>query len=474
MKGRRVSGVLGIAAVALIAATRAWSITDEEAWQSLRFHPPIPGARAAAMGGAGLALVDDPGASAANPARLAAISHEMIFFEGQFENPGGTRSADEEYLDASVNPLATTRLDSTASASIGFTPAFLGYARPFRLLDRPLVVAGSRTQWLDLDSRALSTTRTTPLATLPTPGAGDEVVRISRSDLDLSVEVWSASAGWRLSPTFAVGAGLQLARLSLSSQSVGFLADPLQFTGPGMVDPTFASSTAVPLIETHSDGSDTAPGLSFGAWWKPHPALSVASVYRPGARFEVEASAFDHLNGTSSSFENRVRLPDAAVVGVAWTPLRRSVSGLAQSLTVALDIERFSAGDIAEGMVAGRSIQTSAQFAGSSAYTLDDAIEVRAGAEMRTSFPGWVLSMRGGIYTEHETRPALARLSGDTGALTGQSAALERAGFLAAGGTEPHLTLGAGARFHALSCDLALDIADPGTRVVVSASWSRR
>lgn len=456
------------------ASVPALAITDEEAWQALRLQPPLPGARAAAMGGAGLALIDDPAAARANPARLASLSLPMALIEGRFGRGDEAGLTREQLLDPSVNPLASVRLDSETSTESSATPSYLAYAHPFRLLDRHVVIGGARTQMIDLSASALATTRTTPLPVLPTPGAGDDVLRISSSDLDLDIEQWSVAAGCRFSPTFAAGAALHLARLDLSSVTIGSLADPLQFTGPGMVDPTFGTPGAEPLLEARSRGSDAALGYSFGAWWKPAPGLGLGTTFRSGARFLTEGRTTDRLTGATTSFANRIRTPDAAAVGLAWTPFRRSASGTAQSVVVVLDIERVEYSDLADGMVTGSTVQTNSRFAAPARFDLDDAIEVRAGIEGRSAFHGWSLALRGGIYTEHEARPALAGTSGDVGALAGAAAALQRAGYLAEEGTEPHVTFGAGARFYELSFDLAVDVSDPATAVIVSASWARR
>ena len=135
----------------IAVASRVGAVTDEEVQAGLRFRPPAPGARLAAMGGAGLALVDDAAAARVNPARLCAINTPEIVIEGQSRSTSeiSTQSGNIRF-DASINPFAGTRFGSGESVGSTMTPAFLAYAHPMKLWSRPLVVAFSRSQVLDV------------------------------------------------------------------------------------------------------------------------------------------------------------------------------------------------------------------------------------------------------------------------------------------------------------------------------------
>lgn len=465
-----------MAALALVlvtlTASPAGAMTDEDIYGALRFPFNAPGGRASAMGGAGVALVDDSSAARFNPARLASINTpEFVVEAGRSSYASTFTSSGLIRFDPSVNPFAGMSFETTSSAGSGTTPAYLSFAYPLKVGGRPLVVALSRTEVLNLDLDARSLNRTTPLSAPVAPGAGDEVVRISRGTLDADLELYDFAAGWRLTPTFSVGGSLVAGRLRLSSETVGLLADPLQFTGPGMSDPRFSGTMPAPLSVTRSSGSDMDFAFSFASWWRPHHTISVAAVYRQGARFGIPSTSRNLSTSTSASFSNVVSQPDTAVVGVAWTPFDRNPSAARQSLVFTLDLERVAYSDLLRGMRAGENVLTRSDFVRKVSYTASDATEAHLGMEFRRSFPSWTLALRGGLYTRQDGGPHLDRASGDVGALQGQSRAMKQGDFFRDRGTEWHETLGAGARFYSFSLDVAADLSDSVDRVVASLTY---
>ena len=448
-------------------------LTDEEIYGALRFPFAAPGGRMTGMGGAGLALIDDAGACRFNPARLSAISRPTAQLETRFQQfEGGSGSSGLVLYDADIHPFAGTSVDADSAYDSDLSLSYLSVAWPFPLR-RPLVIAASRSQTLNTVIEIGSVTRTTPPTAPVTPGGRDEVRRISRGRLDIDLHQWDLSAGWRLTPTFSVGGTVVVGMLDLSSETTGLLADPLQFTGPGMFDPRFSGSEAEPLLSTRSEGTDTAFGYQFGTWWRPRPGLALATIFRKGARFEVEAETRDFFAGTKDSFSNVLKVPDTAGVGVVWNPFTRHPSALLQSLTIALDIDRVKYSDLLEGMRSQEGILTNRQFTRKATYDIDDATEAHLGVEVRRSFPAWTLALRGGLYTDHDERLRPAEITDDpNSALAGQARALEEGGFMIPeGDTDIHVTVGAGARFYALSFDLAVDMSDPVTQVIASATY---
>jgi len=453
-------------------APRADAVTDEEIYTGLRFPLQPPGARLAAMGGAGLALVDDAAAARVNPARLGAINAPEIVIEGSMRS-SSTVSTDSDFtrFDPSINPFAGTGFSTTVTDDGRTAPAYFSYAHPLKVLSRPLVVAFSRFQAVDVSLDARSASRTTPLSAPPVPSGGDNVLRISEGQLDAEVVLYDLAAGWRLTPTFAVGASLTAGRLSLSSETTGLLSDPLQFTGPGMSDPRFSGPAAAPLSRTRSDGTDTDFAFSFGAWWRPHPAVSVGTTYHRGPRFGIPATSRDLSAMTRERFTNVVKQPDTEAAGIVWTPFYRSASANLQTLTFALDLERIEYGDVLEGLRAGENVLTRSDFVRRVEYTADDALETHLGVEYRQSFLTWTLALRAGGYTEHDAGLRLSSASGDVGALQGQSRAMEEDGFLPGQHTRAHATFGAGARFYSLGFDVALDVSEHVHQLAASMTW---
>jgi len=451
------------------------AVTDEEIYAGLRFSGQAPGGRLAGMGGAGLALVDDAGAAHLNPARLCAINAPELVIEATNRSRSATSTHSDFFrFDTSVNSInrfAGASFRTVETPDDEMTPAFLAYAHPLKLRSRPVVLALSRTAALDTSFSARSVNLTTPLLPSITPSAGDVVRRISEGHIDADLELYDLSAGWRLTPSFSVGGALILGRLQLSSRTVGLLADPLQFTGPGMFDPRFSGSAAAPLVETSSDGNDTDVAFSFGAWWRPHRDFSVATVYRQGTRFGVEAVSRDLATGARQAFVNVIKEPDVASVGLAWTPFGRSSSTNLQTLTFALDLSRVEYSDVLAGLRTGENVLTRSDFIRDVSYTADDAVEARLGMEYRRSFLTWTLAWRGGVYTEHDAGIHLTRAAGDVGALQGQARAMSQGEFFPGRDTELHGTLGVGARFYSVGFDLGVDLAEDYEQASVSMTW---
>ncbi len=461
-----------VLALGAAAASPVVAITDEEIYRHLQIPSVAPGARAAAMGGASLALSDDAAASRINPARLTAIDDPELVVEAGFpSSDSGSRSSDLTRFDRSINPFAGSRYEGAFSADGGVNLGLLSYAHPLKL-DRPLVLGISRTLGIDLSLTAQAKSRTTPVSAPVTPSGGDEVTRISRGRLDADMALYNLAAGWRITPTFSAGGALVVGRLDLSAESEGLLADPLQFTVIGMTDPRFTGTAPEPLARTISDGSDTAFAFSFGTYWKPLRTLGVAAVFRRGPRFEIPSHSEDlSAGGGSESFTNVVKVPDRAALGVAWTPFVRHPSTRLQSLTFTCDVERVQYEDLLEGLRTGEDVLTRSDFVRKVSYTIEDATEVHLGGEYRISFLTWTLAIRGGLYTLEDPALHLQHASGDSPGLEGESKALQSSGFLDGDDAQVRGTLGMGARFYSLSFDVAADVGEEAARVAASVSY---
>src|SRR5437867_9127908 len=90
---RRVAAAPFALLVSLACVSTVFALTDEDVYGALRIPFITPGGRIAAMGGAGLALVDDVAATRLNPARLAAVGAPEALVEGMMASYP-TRSTD--------------------------------------------------------------------------------------------------------------------------------------------------------------------------------------------------------------------------------------------------------------------------------------------------------------------------------------------------------------------------------------------
>ena len=462
-----MAACLVAAFVGLVSAS-----TDEEIWGALRFTPTLRGARYAALGSAGIALVDDAAAVVINPARLPALLDQELLFEAR------TGSVDEvshdgglQQFNPAINPFAgSTILGGSTPEDLRAGLISWSYPIPLRL---PLVI-GASLDGATESIRAVSSVDTVPLSAPVTPAGGDNVLRISTGAMDRTSRNLTLAAGWGLTPDFWIGGAVVAGRLEVDAVTTGSLADPLQFTGPGMFDPRFSGTAPEPLRRTTTDDSDTSFALSAGAFFRPHPAMGLSVVWREGARYELTATTLDLVSGASTRFSSTVKLPDRAALGLAWSPFLSHPSPTLRTLKIAVDVERVSYGDLVEDLVVGQNILTSPDFVGSVSYGADDATEVHLGVEWLRIQRDWTLALRAGGYTDENASITLSGISGDMGALQGQSAALARGGFFEPTESEAHLTGGIGLGFYRLDVDMAVDYSEPQTRVVFSTRYRFR
>jgi hypothetical protein len=289
--------------------------------------------------------------------------------------------------------------------------------------------------------------------------------------MDARITSYDVGAGWRLTPSFHAGATLAAATLDLTTRTTGLLSDPLQLTGPGMVDPRFGTLAPVPILDTRTAGSDTTLAFNFGSWWRPSPVIALAAVFRKGPRFDASTEVRDRVTGERRASDTTVRYPDTATLGVAWSPFLSHPSTMLRSLVLALDVER-SSGASFEGTVSdGRTLLTRADAVQRVSAVLDGETQARLGMEVRRSYPAWTLALRGGAYNERAPVVRLEHLSGDVPPLEGQAEALREAGFLQRPDMEVHVTAGAGLSLYAVSFDLGVDVSSSEAQVAASATW---
>lgn len=180
---------------------------------------------------------------------------------------------------------------------------------------------------------------------------------------------FGVSAAYLVSPRLRVGAGLTASRLVLDSNSgVSF----------GRVFHEIVNQAS----------SDTRLRPSVGATYDAGSTVRLGLVARPGASWTVSRESFDPTTSIvlDPGSTHRVRAPDVYSAGAAVRLLRRLL------ITGQLDFVRYSqirdTLEIMRGSVLGED------------YVLDDALEVRGGAEWTMPVGSFDIALRGGVYSE--------------------------------------------------------------------------
>lgn len=180
---------------------------------------------------------------------------------------------------------------------------------------------------------------------------------------------FGVSAAYLVFPRLRVGAGLTASRLVLESNS--------------------GRSVNRVFREIVNQGSeDTRLRPSVGLTYDAGSSVRLGLTARPGASWEVDRASFDPETSIvlDAGSTHRVRAPDVYSGGAAVRVLPRLL------LTGQLDFVRYSqirdTLEILRGGVLGED------------YVLDDALEVRGGAEWTIPLDSLDVALRGGLYSQ--------------------------------------------------------------------------
>lgn len=280
----------------------------------LQFDFINPGAKSLALGGAFVGVADDATAAFANPAGLtlldgSEVSGELRGF--RVSTPflaGGRLSGQITNLGIDTVPGPIFR-DSIGS-HVGLEYASLVYPDP----SRRWVVAGFRRE----------------VARINQSFAYDGVFQqdpgefTSRRDdpqnLDRQIDItgYGAAAGYKLTPSVAIGAGVTAYRFTIDSSVDRFLSDG--FFGP-------VNRTAL-TGHTTQQGNDLSFAPTIGAVIDRR-ALRIGVVYRGGPTFK-----YDTIGDGVQDLGTRFRVPNTLAVGASFrTPGGLLISGEVARIT---------------------------------------------------------------------------------------------------------------------------------------------
>lgn len=485
---RRLKALLARAAVVacVVAITgSALAATDEEIFRGLTFDLANTGARATSLGGAFVAIADDPTAVRSNPAGLGDVSEPEFFVSivGADNDPIESRS---RFGSLEVAPVTGARnlpylsLTGVSDRSESTAPGFLGVVWPFEFgpTRRRVTVAFSRETVFSEDAALRSSDASTGLRvafdTFPNVVAGGRVEAYSVAgtvDGRISTDAvrWSASAALDVHPDFTFGAGLGYATLDLEASTTTHLEDPLEL----VVDPShprLPSQPTTALFGSRIDDSDTGFSWVAGILWHPDSLFAggrspwrFGVAFRKGARFTVREQTF--INETPDrALDTRIVEPDRYSVGASFRPTER--------WTIGLEAERIEYSDLLEDFEAGVNVLTGPGVGGffpvdpdgSVRFDADDAFVPRVGAAYAftagTRVRGFVAA---GLYRAPDGRVYLAEFNAADPAVN--AAYLDA---FRAGDDENHVTLGAGVSFARYDVHAGVDTWDGGLRLSVS------
>ena len=464
---RRLAAAFAGAMLAAGFATPASAITDEEVFRTLRFSVATPGARAMGMGGASIALADDPGAVFSNPAGLGFLDRPqaMLDFRGSALDDTAESHPGDFLLGGLKTPASGTILleeDGVVS------PHFLGYAHP---IGDSWTIAVARHEWLsqERDSFASYTSTAFPTFEASAPGVSREALS-SVGQLDLLMDVYSFAAAWAPAERVSLGLTVSAARLDVVAGVDNFTYAILDANGNGTPD-TFLKPVD---YRTEIDDSDVQLSFEAGVLWRPMDTLALGAVYREGPQFDLvervrqdgvrAADLRDNLvargiGNTDGEFFTTFAIPDSYGIGVAFGPYLQSRGG--GGLTIALDAVHVEYADLLDGYVAGLNNQLFTTDSVGVTVLLEDETEFHFGIGY-----SWTVGynnsihVRAGAYSDPDHSIVTAGRGAGLGAQAGRDDVW-------------HGTLGGGFTlkrgFYSFELDMAADISDLGEQYFGSA-----
>jgi long-subunit fatty acid transport protein len=483
---RRNATALLALAVSLAGCTGiARALTDEEIFRNLPFNYVPAGARAAAMGGAYVAIADDGSAALTNPAGLQALSRGQFFIEFRSLSPKEPDSIRNNVGSLSVDPVTGDRNLPYLSLTTGSEQdnqndiSFVSFAWPFDFAGgkQHLRVGGSwqlgASQDLTLPSSGNGTKAVFSFDSFPNTVSGGEVVAYSvaapvTGKSSTEIVYLNGTVAYDVHPDFSVGLTVSQVSLDLKADTTTRVDDPLQlYLDPS--HPRLPSQPTTDFYETHIDGADSAITYTVGLHWHPGSAFSTGAspwqfgaVFQKGASFSVRETTV--LNQQpDQSFDNEIHLPDRYGVGASYRYQTRWL--------FALEVDRLQLSTLDNGFHSGVNFLTSDTVSGSFGidpkkkveFESKDGYVERIGAEyampLRNQY-GMLLAFRGGYFRSPDDRIRMTSFNSQDPAVN----AMYKDSF-PPGESLDHFTAGVGVAWRSQFVHLSAETSDRGTQV---------
>jgi long-chain fatty acid transport protein len=373
-----------VTAAFLALASSAGAQSNVEVNGGAQFDFVNPGARSLAMGGAFIGMADDATTAFTNPAGLRFISRKEVSLEVKsrsFETLLASRGRDGG--SPSGNGADTVPgLQNTSSVSDVLGVAFASFVFP-----RPKwAVAVFRHELANylVSVRTEGFFVTSPsVRRLPITG-----------DLDLSIVGYGAAASYLIIPTLSVGAGVTLYDFSLESTTSRFAVNDQRFTNPPFFGaPNYTSGNRAGSETQFGDGRKA--GVNAGISFTPVPQFRLGVVFRQGAEFDVSVQSLDASDVVVRNQQGRFNAPDVFGAGIAVKPV--------DGLTIAADAVHVRYTQLKRGFVnvfgtdQAPLLDYEPQF-----YSVNDATELRIGAEYLITKMRIPVALRGGVWVDPE------------------------------------------------------------------------
>jgi hypothetical protein len=416
-----------------LLAAPAFAQVNYQVVNELRFDPPPPNPRTMALGGAGIGMADDTAAVVLNPATLRLLVRSEVtagfhYQDAQRQFVTGGSLARPAFGAVPVSAVAAQFGDRGTLDPQRGNPEF-AFAYPSKR-----VSVGAYARYLDIGQlqdlpplheaavpRTTRFTLTEDIASLPVNTTGVEAV---------------AATSISINPSLAIGLGIAAYGIAL----------PFEIAGVERVPPGGQFSSLLETADIFSLSPDTnyAPAYTAGVSWSPASVIHLGAVWHSGTEhsFQQVRSLYGPANVGKPEFvaEQRTitfRTPGSIGVGIG---IRAT-----ETLRLLADVRRVQYSVLRDGL-------TALIFEPAEHYRLDDAIELRAGAEYVIPFASVSLALRGGVWRDP---PHALTFVGDDPA----NGALLREVF---GGTETtrvHGTGGVGIVVSQVAFDVSVDVA---------------
>jgi long-chain fatty acid transport protein len=367
MKNAVVVLVAAGAVIALGPRARAQGLNEPRVGlPPVQYNFAPPGARSLAMGASFIGLADDATASESNPAGLTVLTKPEVSAHFRF---------------SSFDNVAPDTVHGTGFATFNErlgSPAFFSVVYPWKS------AAFSAYYQRAADFRNHSFFEGV------LPGGSPNY---DQADTKFRVENAGLSAAVKLGAKVSVGGSLRMSRVALDSVQRATLPDL-----------GFLTRIQGAVNETRTQATFNA-----GILLRPFSKLSLGAVYKKGGNFGFHQTdsvslveADDEIEQFRDTRAARVAIPDTYGAGVALHPTDRWV--------IAADVVRILYSDSDPGPDNLNLYQVAGE---GGRAALEDAVEVHVGTEYAwTAGNDWILSLRGGVYTDPD-HDGLAGLDSD-------------------------------------------------------------